>query len=231
MLGVDPGTYMNKAQTMRTGQASVKRYMPHLLEHIRAGRIQPSRVFTHGVPLEEAPAACHTFARKQDGCIKVALFPGTLHQDPPMNSPPDVTTLAEVNTGSAYQALEPTVRPACWGVDLDPARRPGVPMAAHNPRPMAHARMPIAPMAGTSSAPMHGRLNKAMPPVFSTAVPLRGLSGRVRRFAAVFPDHKPHDWLLELFCDRVDVLEHRVRKVLPIVLPAVGAVFVLRKLR
>ena len=39
-LGVDIGTFMNKAQTMRTGQASVKRYMPHLLEHVRAGRIQ-----------------------------------------------------------------------------------------------------------------------------------------------------------------------------------------------
>ena len=41
---VDIGTFMNKAQTMRTGQASVKRYMPHLLEHVRAGRIQPSSI-------------------------------------------------------------------------------------------------------------------------------------------------------------------------------------------
>ncbi|WNG47370.1 glutathione-dependent formaldehyde dehydrogenase [Archangium minus] len=78
--GVDIGTFMNKAQTMRTGQASVKRYMPHLLEHVRAGRIKPSKVFTHRVPLEQAPQAYHTFAQKKDGCIKVALFPnGTLH--------------------------------------------------------------------------------------------------------------------------------------------------------
>jgi threonine dehydrogenase-like Zn-dependent dehydrogenase len=78
--GVDLGTFMNKAQTMRTGQASVKRYMPHLLEHVRAGRIQPSRVFTHRVSLDDAPHAYHTFARKKDGCIKVALFPdGQLH--------------------------------------------------------------------------------------------------------------------------------------------------------
>jgi threonine dehydrogenase-like Zn-dependent dehydrogenase len=72
---VDIGTFMNKAQTMRTGQASVKRYMPHLLDHIRQGRIRPSKVFTHRVPLEEAPKAYHTFAQKKDGCIKVALFP------------------------------------------------------------------------------------------------------------------------------------------------------------
>jgi threonine dehydrogenase-like Zn-dependent dehydrogenase len=80
MTGVDIGTFMNKAQTMRTGQASVKRYMPRLLEHVRAGRIRPSEIFTHRVSLEDAPRAYHTFARKQDGCIKVALLPGgTLH--------------------------------------------------------------------------------------------------------------------------------------------------------
>ena len=79
-LGVDIGTFMNKAQTMRTGQASVKRYMPHLLEHVRAGRIKPSKVFTHRLPLEQASHGYHTFAQKRDGCIKVALFPnGTIH--------------------------------------------------------------------------------------------------------------------------------------------------------
>jgi threonine dehydrogenase-like Zn-dependent dehydrogenase len=77
---VDIGTYMNKGQTMRTGQASVKRYMPHLLEHVRAGRIRPQRVFTHRLSLEEAPQAYRMFAQKRDNCIKVALFPGgTVH--------------------------------------------------------------------------------------------------------------------------------------------------------
>ncbi len=77
---VDFGTAMNKALTIRTGQCSVKRYAPRLLEHIRAGRIDAKAVFTHRVSLEEAPAAYHTFARKEDGCIKVALFPnGDLH--------------------------------------------------------------------------------------------------------------------------------------------------------
>ncbi|HLL84342.1 MAG TPA: zinc-dependent alcohol dehydrogenase [Longimicrobium sp.] len=77
---VDIGTFMNKAQRMNTGQASVKRYMPHLLEHIRAGRIQPSKIFTHRMPLEDAPKGYRLMARKQDGCMKVALFPsGTIH--------------------------------------------------------------------------------------------------------------------------------------------------------
>ncbi|MFL5364623.1 MAG: zinc-dependent alcohol dehydrogenase [Myxococcales bacterium] len=81
-MGVDIGTFMNKAQRMNTGQASVKRYMPHLLDHIRKGRIRPSQVFTHRLPLDQAPEAYHLFAQKRDGCIKVALFPNgnpTLH--------------------------------------------------------------------------------------------------------------------------------------------------------
>jgi threonine dehydrogenase-like Zn-dependent dehydrogenase len=77
---VDFGTAMNKAQTIRTGQCSVKRYMPRLIEHIRAGRIDSKPLFTHRLPLERAPEGYHTFAQKKDGCIKVVLFPnGTVH--------------------------------------------------------------------------------------------------------------------------------------------------------
>jgi threonine dehydrogenase-like Zn-dependent dehydrogenase len=53
----------------------VKRYMPRLLEHIQAGRIRPSQVFTHRLPLDRAPEGYHTFSQKRDGCIKVALLP------------------------------------------------------------------------------------------------------------------------------------------------------------
>lgn len=78
---VDFGTAMNKGLTIRTGQCNVKRYMPHLLDHVRAGRIDAKAVFTHRLPLERAAEGYHTFAQKRDGCIKVALFPGstTLH--------------------------------------------------------------------------------------------------------------------------------------------------------
>lgn len=74
-IAMDFGTAMNKQLTIRTGQCSVKRYMPRMFEHIREGRIDAQEVFTHRVPLEQAPEAYRTFARKEDGCIKVALFP------------------------------------------------------------------------------------------------------------------------------------------------------------
>jgi threonine dehydrogenase-like Zn-dependent dehydrogenase len=72
---VDFGTAMNKCQTIRTGQCSVKRYMPHLLEHVRERRIDPRPLITHRYPLDAASDAYHTFAQKRDGCIKPVLLP------------------------------------------------------------------------------------------------------------------------------------------------------------
>ena len=72
---VNIGTAMNKGLTLRMGQCNVKRYMPHLLEHIRAGRIDPKAIITHRFPLEEVEEAYHVFETKQDGCIKCVLIP------------------------------------------------------------------------------------------------------------------------------------------------------------
>jgi threonine dehydrogenase-like Zn-dependent dehydrogenase len=74
---VDFGTAMNKSQTIRTGQCSVKRYMPHLMEHIQSKRIDAGQVITHRYPLERASEAYHTFAQKKDNCIKAVLLPNT----------------------------------------------------------------------------------------------------------------------------------------------------------
>ena len=49
-------------------------------------------------------------------------------------------------------------------------------------------------------------------PVFGTAQPPRGLSGRLRRAAYGIPDHFARHWMLLILADRVDVLESRVRR-------------------
>jgi threonine dehydrogenase-like Zn-dependent dehydrogenase len=67
------GTAMNKGLTLRMNQCNVKRYMPRLLEHIQAGRIDAKGIITHRVPLSEAADAYRTFARKEDGAIKFVL--------------------------------------------------------------------------------------------------------------------------------------------------------------
>ena len=69
------GAAMNKGLTMKMGQTHTHRYMRPLLDLIEAGKIDPSFVITHRLPLDEAPAAYQTFRDKQDGCIKVVLKP------------------------------------------------------------------------------------------------------------------------------------------------------------
>jgi threonine dehydrogenase-like Zn-dependent dehydrogenase len=69
------GALMNKGLTIKTGQTHVHRYVPKLLDLIRSGRIDPSFVVTHRLPLSEAPQAYKMFRAKQDGCIKVVLDP------------------------------------------------------------------------------------------------------------------------------------------------------------
>ena len=67
------GQFMNKGLTLRAGQCHVHRYLEPLLEHIEAGRIDPSFVVTHHMPLEKVGEGYETFKHKQDECVKVVL--------------------------------------------------------------------------------------------------------------------------------------------------------------
>lgn len=71
------GVAMNKGLTIRAGQCNVRRYMPRLLEHVRAGRLDGRRLISHRLPLEEAPRAYACFAARAEGWRKVVLLPGT----------------------------------------------------------------------------------------------------------------------------------------------------------
>ena len=69
------GNVVNKGITLRANQASVKRLLPRLIEHVREGRLNPKEIITHRVPLEHVAEAYHVFATKKDGCIKPVLIP------------------------------------------------------------------------------------------------------------------------------------------------------------
>ncbi|CAG2139314.1 zinc-dependent alcohol dehydrogenase [Cupriavidus plantarum] len=69
------GNALNKGLTLRMNQASVRRYVPRLIEHIRAGRLNPKAIITHRIPLEDASDAYHMFSSKLDECIKTVLIP------------------------------------------------------------------------------------------------------------------------------------------------------------
>ena len=74
------GNALNKGLTLRMNQASVKRHLPRLIEHIRAGRLNPKEIITHRVPLEEVSDAYHIFSGKLDNCIKTILIPPNANQ-------------------------------------------------------------------------------------------------------------------------------------------------------
>lgn len=69
------GNVVNKGITIRANQASVKRLLPRLIEHVMAGRLNPKGLITHRVPLEEVADAYHIFSAKRDNCIKPMLIP------------------------------------------------------------------------------------------------------------------------------------------------------------
>lgn len=69
------GNVVNKGITIRANQASVKRLLPRLIDHIKAGHINPKAMITHRVPLADVADAYHLFSAKLDGCIKPVLLP------------------------------------------------------------------------------------------------------------------------------------------------------------
>lgn len=71
------GNVVNKGITLRANQASVKRLLPKLIDHVLAGRINPKELITHRIPLEEVAEAYHIFSAKRDHCIKPILIPPT----------------------------------------------------------------------------------------------------------------------------------------------------------
>lgn len=92
-------------------------------------------------------------------------------------------------------------------VDRDPSRRPGVPMIgrATSPTGVMTQQQPTVPV-------LVGVEVGQLTPVFGTTVPLRGLSGLIRRAAYRIPEHKAARWLLLMIGDRVDVMEGRVQR-------------------
>ncbi len=69
------GNVVNKGLTIRANQASVKRLLPRLIEHVQNGILNPKALITHHIPLEEVSDAYRIFSAKLDNCIKPVLIP------------------------------------------------------------------------------------------------------------------------------------------------------------
>jgi threonine dehydrogenase-like Zn-dependent dehydrogenase len=72
---VPVGNIVNKGITIRANQASVKRLLPRLIDHVQNGVIDPKALITHRIPLDEVADAYRIFSDKLDNCIKPVLLP------------------------------------------------------------------------------------------------------------------------------------------------------------
>ena len=71
----DFGEFWFKGQAMGTGQCPVKRYNRYLRSLIHEGKVTPSWIVSHDLPLDQAPDAYKHFDAREEGWTKVVLHP------------------------------------------------------------------------------------------------------------------------------------------------------------
>jgi threonine dehydrogenase-like Zn-dependent dehydrogenase len=69
------GAAMEKNLSINMGNCNHRRYIPRLLDLVRSGQFDPSKILTNRVALGDAVGAYEAFDRRQDGWIKVELVP------------------------------------------------------------------------------------------------------------------------------------------------------------
>jgi threonine dehydrogenase-like Zn-dependent dehydrogenase len=69
------GALMEKGLTVKTGQTHVQRYSQKLLAMILEGKLEPTFLISHRLPLERAPTGYKMFKEQQNDCTKVVLKP------------------------------------------------------------------------------------------------------------------------------------------------------------
>lgn len=74
------GNVVNKGLTIRANQASVKRLLPKLIDHVQNGIISPKELITHRIPLEDVADGYRIFSDKLDECIKPVLMTSSANQ-------------------------------------------------------------------------------------------------------------------------------------------------------
>ncbi len=69
------GKAMQKNLTVKMGNCNHRRYVPELVEMVRARAVDPTAILTHKAPLAAAVDAYKAFDRREDGWTKVELAP------------------------------------------------------------------------------------------------------------------------------------------------------------
>jgi threonine dehydrogenase-like Zn-dependent dehydrogenase len=75
MTSFPTGAAMNKNLTVKMGNCNHRHYIPHLLDLVRTGALDPSSMLTQ---VEDPPSVLHayaTFDQRESGWTKVVLLP------------------------------------------------------------------------------------------------------------------------------------------------------------
>ncbi|HEU4697580.1 MAG TPA: zinc-dependent alcohol dehydrogenase [Gemmatimonadales bacterium] len=70
------GEAMNRNLTLKMGNCNHRKYIPHLLDLVQGGMVDPLQVITQQEPLVDVIAAYKAFDRREPGWVKVELKPG-----------------------------------------------------------------------------------------------------------------------------------------------------------
>ena len=69
------GAAISKGLTIKMGLAQAQRYVPVLLDHVKARRVDPSYLLTHKLPLDQGPEGYQIFKKRRDECLRVVFDP------------------------------------------------------------------------------------------------------------------------------------------------------------
>jgi len=72
------GMAMNKNLTIKMGNCNHRKYLPHLVELVRTGAVEPTEILTKVEPMHAVLDAYKAFDQRQPGWLKVELLPGGL---------------------------------------------------------------------------------------------------------------------------------------------------------
>lgn len=67
--------WFDKGIKLRGGQATVHKYIDHLIELVSSGKVVLNDIITHKVALSDAAKMYDIFNKKEDNCVKVVLKP------------------------------------------------------------------------------------------------------------------------------------------------------------
>lgn len=67
--------WFDKGIKLRGGQATVHKYIDHLIDLVATGKVTLSDIITHNVPLADASKMYDIFNKREDNCVKVVLKP------------------------------------------------------------------------------------------------------------------------------------------------------------